>query len=1195
MAYPEDQPPFQPEEEIRFAVVLYGGVSLAIYINGVVQELFALIRSTAPRWPLAADLENRRVYFRTNPGVGEKGLRGSERVYRRLGQLARLSGGGKPLTSLPRLNDPVRTRFVVDILSGTSAGGINGVFLAKAIANQQDISALKQLWIDEGDIEDLLNDRRSYRGLPTRLRPQSPPPSLLNGYRLYVRTLDALRAMNATTETPAQQDSPSYAEELELAVTTTDLQGLLLPIKLYDTVVYERRHRNVFKFKFATEEATGSAWNDFKPENDAMLAFAARCTSSFPFAFEPMVMDDLKDVLPRSDYPVGDVWRSFFRDYDRIGATYRRYAFADGGYLDNKPFSHATETLRRRRADLPVDRKLIYVEPDPKRPPDEGEPALERPDALGNVGKALVALPRSEPIRDDIAAVVEQNRVVRRMRSIVRAAEKVVLETAQGAAAAAPGYEQLRARVVVDAIADAVVGSLNIARDSDAAFAAELVVQEWAAMRDAPTLVTSFDLPYRLRRLAFLQDRINAFLRGDDEAITIMLGAPAAEAFTLTDAQRRSLVALKTALNEVFVALRKHGRTARRAGDDENLALMRKELAALVPDADTLVKNVLAPDAQLAKDGDDEATERARSLVGGPDAAPILDTAAFHLATYFASTFAAADEAIALVLSATPLAAAADAEPAALAMLRTRDPLENDEPQPLLLGMLDDVPAAVRDALQAYVQRFAEIDSVLLPLTYPNLGEVNAVEIIRISPHDATSLIDELGTPRQKLAGVSVSHFGGFLDKRFRENDILWGRLDAADRIVTTTMPPNHELVDVLVEAAQLAIIGEDLLTDGPDWVAAALAKPIAPAEDAAKLLDLLGPGWDTARLDRARAVREYLKTDYDVDRTLDDAKILSVVGRATTITGDVLKVAGDARSVPTKPLFWVSRFGRLLWGLAELATPRRATSLPRVVFRNIALVTLLVGVVLVVLGVAGVEAAQKVGWIVIAAVLGACLVVWLTAGWLRIPPRQPERAWMTVVRALLLFAAAATLAAIAVADDLPRSSIAGWIAPTLVILAAVVVGGWAVARVAVALNMVERETGALARGARVVRAYVASALLALAIVLSVVGLAHADRTAAGWFVALLATTAVVAGQDLLPRGRRLVRTSIALVAVLLVAATVAEIVYHSSEDAAALVAKLPGDSGGGFEGTLRDAWCGFDRELWPWGATEQELRGRCG
>ena len=41
-------------QEVRFAVVMYGGVSLAVYINGVVQELLHLVRATAPdpsqRW-----------------------------------------------------------------------------------------------------------------------------------------------------------------------------------------------------------------------------------------------------------------------------------------------------------------------------------------------------------------------------------------------------------------------------------------------------------------------------------------------------------------------------------------------------------------------------------------------------------------------------------------------------------------------------------------------------------------------------------------------------------------------------------------------------------------------------------------------------------------------------------------------------------------------------------------------------------------------------------------------------------------------------------------------------------------------------------------------------------------------------------------------------------------------------------------
>ena len=34
-------------QEVRFAIVMYGGVSLAIYINGIAQELLRLVRATA--------------------------------------------------------------------------------------------------------------------------------------------------------------------------------------------------------------------------------------------------------------------------------------------------------------------------------------------------------------------------------------------------------------------------------------------------------------------------------------------------------------------------------------------------------------------------------------------------------------------------------------------------------------------------------------------------------------------------------------------------------------------------------------------------------------------------------------------------------------------------------------------------------------------------------------------------------------------------------------------------------------------------------------------------------------------------------------------------------------------------------------------------------------------------------------------
>src|SRR5882672_8972834 len=94
-------------QEIRFAVVMYGGSSLAIYMNGVAQELLRLVRATAP---------HRDDWNKTH--IEE--VSGSERIYRDLGRM--LSRGEAAKLQLDP-KDAIRTRFVIDVLSGTSAGG----------------------------------------------------------------------------------------------------------------------------------------------------------------------------------------------------------------------------------------------------------------------------------------------------------------------------------------------------------------------------------------------------------------------------------------------------------------------------------------------------------------------------------------------------------------------------------------------------------------------------------------------------------------------------------------------------------------------------------------------------------------------------------------------------------------------------------------------------------------------------------------------------------------------------------------------------------------------------------------------------------------------------------------------------------------------------------------------------------------
>src|SRR6478736_2997613 len=88
-------------KELRLALVLYGGVSLCVYMHGITKELHRLVRASVPE---AA-------------GAPEGAAPASEQVWRRL--LGRLAEGASG----------VATRVVVDVVAGTSAGGINGVYL----------------------------------------------------------------------------------------------------------------------------------------------------------------------------------------------------------------------------------------------------------------------------------------------------------------------------------------------------------------------------------------------------------------------------------------------------------------------------------------------------------------------------------------------------------------------------------------------------------------------------------------------------------------------------------------------------------------------------------------------------------------------------------------------------------------------------------------------------------------------------------------------------------------------------------------------------------------------------------------------------------------------------------------------------------------------------------------------------------
>src|SRR5690242_18189223 len=171
-----------PTKELRLGVVCYGGSSLAIYMLGVTKELNRLVKASAL---LDADLA---------PQQDAK----SEAFYIDLLRRVAEDAG-------------VRTRVVVDVVAGTSAGGINGIYLTKAIAHNLSQDALRDVWFNNGDMKQLLLLPKNW---PVKLRfalllPRALKTSPLRGNEMAQWLFDALEKMDdgAEARRPEEPDT----------------------------------------------------------------------------------------------------------------------------------------------------------------------------------------------------------------------------------------------------------------------------------------------------------------------------------------------------------------------------------------------------------------------------------------------------------------------------------------------------------------------------------------------------------------------------------------------------------------------------------------------------------------------------------------------------------------------------------------------------------------------------------------------------------------------------------------------------------------------------------------------------------------------------------------------------------------------------------------------------------------------------
>lgn len=948
-------------KQIRFAVVMYGGGSLAIYINGIAQELFKMVRATAEDTNQDDLSDTGKVYRQLSLLLSEKELLENiaelkskneirvvleallnknreefekslsdekpklfreviENSRRRIVPAEKDDAGLllEKAVNMALAADRAQVRFIVDVISGSSAGGINGVFLAKALVNNQPMNSLKKLWLEEGDFAKLLNDKKSITG--TNLTRRFEPESLLNSQRMYAKLLAALDGMDKSRD--AEEISPNLDGELDLFVTVTDYTGVKVPIRLFDRIVNERRHKQFFRFDYRNKSNNAEQLksHNFDKAHNPFLAFAARATSAFPLAFEPMRLADIDEVIERcaAEYSDGksscDEWKKFFKDFDLLkDDKIASRAFLDGGALDNKPFGFAVETLLERRADVPVDRKLIYIEPSPESFNPNGD-ILSKPDAVENLIAQGSTLPRYETIREDLQNLLERNRFVVRVNKLVKETEKNVYESyndpqirkemfksaqskseRKDLSRAAPGeqwekfgfkeivefkgrgvlpYYHLRKIQLTDSIARPITRFFGYNDKSDYFLAIRALINGWRdrefydeRRENEPEKKTinyflrHFDLEYRLRRLRFVLRKVEKLRTLDEELQEQLKEIWEKEKINLaenkTDAAEHELNQKEKIEIEMADGSKQYlfpGAAIWYLWHDKNMPGSEGELLAATAKIQT---NLIEAYEKLRNSserlnsfriadiraGNTKINEAEKSLfetlgsieIRNDDLEYILgklDEDGKNICTDF-------DEEIGLARAEQYLDT--DAGQVIFQLLKEAAEKLDVYLSEILKTAYEDInrtlnlseeadqsvfEKAICAYLRHYYENFDDYDQISFPIFYQtNIGEADVVDIIRISPHDAKSLIDEENPQerRRKLAGNALYGFGAFLDVAWRQNDIMWGRLDGAERLITAILPNETKystLREVLIEEAQQLILREEFLKHNSDELA---------------------------------------------------------------------------------------------------------------------------------------------------------------------------------------------------------------------------------------------------------------------------------------------------------------------------------------------------------------------------------------
>jgi patatin-related protein len=740
------------EAELRLALVCYGGVSLAVYMHGVTKELHKLLRA-------ARKFDEHPV---DNPFDG-----GTEAVY--FDALTDIAETG------PRL------MVSIDIISGTSAGGINGIALSKAIARNASLEPLKKVWIDEGDIRKLLRGTGAFgpkaqlimtvaRQLTRLMGPSSP----LRGEYMSTLLLQALTAMDANRGPEAPSLLPGKAPELELYVPTTDLNGydVLVPSGIGGASNRDRDYRQVLAFR-----GIGGELERFGEEYTPDLAFAGRATSSFPGAFAPVSLSSFKDEAGKDVrlHP-----ENVFLVQDDSGPAADAY-FVDGGVLDNAPFDLVVDAIARRRAQSRVYRQLIYIEPDPGQAlyaPSSGKPAGRGRQWLKDVFHTLSTVRGSHPIlaeltklRDMNWRIAEVQAIAEQQQAHVEQRTKAVLKTMMTGDAQRRMVDATTTELVDELTSTSGLPPDDVIRDvSDKVYdnAQKTLGATWSTYqrlkfeavlkRLADEINETLQYPKPSAKAGFVAATLIAWARQhpawqhgseNTEALGIMLRD------SDMPYRERRLVFILARINELYDP--EEGTPRPPVGDIDALKAKVWSMIAEIREGTLAAVGLIKLGGAL----DFLRLSAREAVVGSPEEFARDEDNKRKLQLLFDQY---ADNVKSLSDDSAELLTTFRAHTAGWRSAEARDSLLNR-----YLG-------------------FALWDGMLFPtISLSELPQLSPIPVAQFSPLNATTLkapLDKGNVEAGKLKGIPVHHFAAFFQAEYRENDYLWGRLDGAELIL---------------------------------------------------------------------------------------------------------------------------------------------------------------------------------------------------------------------------------------------------------------------------------------------------------------------------------------------------------------------------------------------------------------------------